>query len=240
MPTMTTRRSDSRLQRGRKLDVSLRADPRNEDYPLNMSQDIPPVTRVWECPVRLDQGREGACVGFAAAHFYGSEDRIQEVNKHIARTFYKGSQKHDEWPGESYEGTSVNGLMAYLKSEGLIGKYRWVFDIETLKRTLSYQGPVIVGCEWRDGCFEPDAAGYIRFTGEARGGHATCWRGIDMHSEYFLIQQSWGRDHGINGVVKMPFEDAEALFRTRPQVCSPEKRALTKLNKPRPWWQFWK
>lgn len=238
---MPSRRSDSRLHRGRRLDVSLRADPRNADYPLTISADIPPVTRVWACPVRLDQGREGACVGYAAAHFYGTQAHIQPIDNRLARHFYKAAQQHDEWPGESYAGTSVNGLMAYLKAAGHIGTYRWIHDLATLKRTLSYAGPVIVGSEWREGCFTPDAAGYIRFTGQARGGHATCWRGIDLANECFIIQQSWGRDHGNNGVVKIRFAEAAELLRTGPQICFPEKRALQSLTQPRPaWWQFWK
>lgn len=237
---MISRRSDSRLHRGRKLDVSLRADPRNSDYPLTIGADIPPVTRVWDCPMRLDQGREGACVGYASAHFYGSEARIQPINNRLARAHYKGAQKHDEWPGESYEGTSVNGLMAYLKSKGLVGTYRWIFDLKTLKRTLSYCGPVIVGSEWREECFYPDSLGFIDFDGPARGGHATCWRGINVEEGYFLIQQSWGPSHGVNGIVKMRFEDAAELLRTRPQICFPEKRALQSQLSRRKWWKFWK
>lgn len=236
---MKTRRSDSRLHRGRRFDVSLRADPRNADYPLTIGVDIPPVTRVWDCPVALDQGSEGKCVGYAGAHFYGSEDRIQPINKRLANRFYREAQKVDEWPGENYEGTSVNGLMAYLRAEGLVGKYRWVFDLETLKRTLSYAGPVIVGSEWREECSYPDQWGFIDFDGPARGGHATCWRGINVEEGYFLIQQSWGPKHGLEGVVKMRFEDAAELLRTGPQIVFPEKRALTKLSKPRRWWQFW-
>lgn len=234
------RRSDSRTSRGRKLDVALRADPRNADYPFTIGEDIPPVTRVWDCPVTLDQGKEGACVGYASAHFYGSEDRIQTISNRIARTHYKGAQMHDEWLGENYEGTSVNGLMAYLRAEELVGKYRWVFDLETLKHTLSYYGPVIVGCEWREECNYPDKLGFINFDGPSQGGHATCWRGINMEEGYFLIQQSWGPKHGINGVVKMRFKDAAELLRTRPQICFPEKRSLQSLSPPKKWWQFWK
>lgn len=233
-------RSDSRLHRGRRLDVSLRADPCNSDYPLTIGADSPPVTRVWDCPVALDQGREGACVGYAGAHFYGSEDRIQPITNRLAKRFYREAQKVDEWPGENYEGTSVNGLMAYLRAQGLVGKYRWVFDLETLKRTLSHVGPVIVGCEWREECSYPDQWGFIDFDGPAQGGHATCWRGINVEEEYFLIQQSWGPKHGLRGAVKMRFDDAAELLRTGPQIVAPEKRALPQLSKPRKWWQFWK
>ena len=71
-----------------------------------MGVEIPLSSKVWVSPYSLDQGKEGACVGFAGAHFFGSESRIQDVTTRTARRFYKGAQKHDSWPGEDYEGTS--------------------------------------------------------------------------------------------------------------------------------------
>ena len=240
---MKTRRSDSRLHRGRTLDVLPRADPRNGRHPMAVKlaalADLPLTSKIWACPTVLDQGSEGACVGFAAAHFYAAEARPQPVNARTARSFYKGAQKYDEWPGEHYEGSSVNGLMAYLKSAGLIGEYDWLFTWPELERTLSLVGPVIVGSEWREECFYPDPSGLIEFDGPVRGGHATCWRGIDYERERIVIQQSWGRSHGDGGTVYMSFDDAQKLLRTAPQICHPEKRALQSQIPPRKWWQFW-
>lgn len=92
------------------------------------------------------------------------------------------------------------------------------------------------------GCVSTNADhyGFIRFGGMSRGGHATCWRGVNFEEHYFLIQQSWGRSHGLRGTVKLRFGDAEHLLRTRPQIVFPEKRALQSQPKPaRKWWQFW-
>lgn len=247
MKIMKTRRSDSRLCRGRKLDVSLRADPRNKQYRMQdlfgSSVTLPPQSKVWPIALehRLDQKSEGSCVGFAGAHSFAAGPFWQNVTTKIARLFYKGAQKHDQWPGENYEGTSVNGLMAFLKLKGWIGEYRWIYDIEELKRTLSWHGEVIVGSAWKEQCFRPDREGFIRFDGASKGGHATCWCGINIEEGYFLIQQSWGRGHGIEGQVRMRFADAEKLLRTGPQIAFPSKRIIKSLTKiSRPWWQFWK
>jgi hypothetical protein len=241
------RRSERRTFKGRTLDVSLRADPRNGNFPVSAlfsaSVEIPLQSQFWGVPLdhRLDQGAEGSCVGFAGAHCYGAEPLWQKITRRLARKFYKGAQKFDEWPGENYSGTSVNGLMAFLKLKKWCGEYRWLYSLEELKRTISFHGPVIVGSQWRQGCFEPDISDFIHFEGTVKGGHATCWTGVNIDLEYFVIQQSWGRDHGNNGQVKISFADAEKLIRTRPQICFPDKRSMTSISAPtKAWWKFWK
>ena len=243
---MKRRKSDSRLYRGRKLDVDLREDPRSENY--RMADVIPAAmtdvfTKYWECPEIFDQGREGKCVGYAGIHWFGSAPFIQKISHAIADMFYAGAQRNDERPGENYEGTSITGLMAYLKSKGHIDSYRWVRSMLELQQTICHHGPVVVGCEWREGCFEPDRDGFITFTGELRGGHATVWRGVNMEQGYILIQQSWGINHGIDGSVRMRFAEVQKLLRTHPQITLPLpiKRLLTMTLPPkRPWWKFWR
>lgn len=238
-------RSDSRTFKGRTLDVSLREDPRNGQYRMQAKfgagVELPLHSKTWLIPVenRLDQGSEGACVGFAGAHCYGAEPLWQYITVKLARMFYKGAQKSDEWPGENYEGTSVNGLMKFLKLKGWVAEYRWINTLDELKRTLCFYGPVISGSVWKEGCFYPDAHGFINFEGKTEGGHAICICGIDVEEEYFLIQQSWGLDHGTKGQVKMRFVDMGQLIGTRPQICYPQKRAIYSL-KAKAWWQFWK
>ena len=239
---MKHRRSDSRLHRGRTLDVSLREDPHSENYRMQavIPSDLPALTKEWDCPEIYDQGREGKCVAYAGIHWFGSAPLIQKVSHAIADLFYAGAQRRDEWAGDRYEGTSVTGLMAYLQAQGYIGEYRWIRTLEELQQTISLYGPVIVGCQWREGCFDPDREGFITFSGAVRGGHATEWRGVNMEQGYITIQQSWGINHGINGSVKMRFSEVQKLLSTRPQIAFPTKKPLT-INPPkRRWWQFWK
>jgi hypothetical protein len=239
---MKHRRSDRRTWKGRTLDCSLAGDPRNEDFLMSeylvAGSDLPVHTRIWRCPVALDQGREGACVGFAGAHFFGSESRVQRISRRIALLFYKGAQRNDRWTGEDYEGTTINGLMLYLLKMKLVSEFRWLKTAAEVYRTISFYGPVILGAPWREGCFEPDAEGYIKYTGADRGGHAVCVNGVDVERSRVIIQQSWGRSHGVGGVVYMTFTEFEKLMAENPRAVFPCKRSLEGYaRKHRPWWQ---
>ena len=240
-------RSDARTYAGRSLDVSLAVDPRNREYPVAakfpLGVELPLTSRKWQCDYSLDQGREGACIGYAGAHWMGSQPRPQDVSSRIAQRFYAGAQRNDVWPGEDYEGTSLQGLMRYWRKEGLIGEYRWIFSADDLLRTLSHLGPVIVASAWPEECFHPDPYGFIEYDGERQGGHATCWTGIDVEREYCTIQQSWGRRHGKGGEVYMRFRDVERMFGDKPRIAFPDKKSLAPyLAANRPWWHklmFW-
>lgn len=232
---MKSKRSDSRLLRGRRLDVDLSQDPRNADFRMATVLPAEPGrlrSRRWECVARLDQGAEGACVGYAAAHWFACERMVQRVSRSVALFFYRGAQDHDQWPGRNYEGTSVTGLMRFLSGLGVIGEYRWIYDFDELVQTLALHGPVILGAQWREGCFEPDYYGVIRYTGAIRGGHAVTINEVDFESERIGIVQSWGRSHGINGCVWMSFDDARQMLLTRPSIAYPAKRALGQYEAP--------
>jgi hypothetical protein len=62
----------------------------------------------------MDQGSEGACVGF------GSTRAMMLLNRrrYDARWLYHMAQTIDEWPGEDYDGTSVRAGMDVLRDMG--------------------------------------------------------------------------------------------------------------------------
>lgn len=233
----TSRRSDSRLHRGRRLDVSLRADPRN--YTFAAPAPLVERSKKWECPVRLDQGREGACVGFGAAHWYACLPWVQITTEKIARFFYQGAKENDEWPGEDYEGTSPNGLFRFLQHMGLIGRFYQVRSAVEAYKILSETGPLMMGARWREGCFEPDDNGYIYYHGAVQGGHFVCVNGVDFENKFVWIVQSWGRRHGIDGAVKLSFFDFEMMLNEGALIFWAEERSLAGL-KPKPRRSFWK
>jgi hypothetical protein len=63
---------------------------------------------------RMDQGNEGACVGF------GSTRCMMLLNRRQYDAFwlYHEAQKVDEWEGENYDGTSVRAAMDVLRERG--------------------------------------------------------------------------------------------------------------------------
>jgi hypothetical protein len=61
-----------------------------------------------------DQGSEGACVGFGCSRMMSLLNR----KKYDAQWLYHKAKMVDEWPGESYEGTSVRAALSVLKDFG--------------------------------------------------------------------------------------------------------------------------
>ncbi len=86
-----------------------------------------------------NQGSTPACVGFSCARMMTLLNR----KRYDALWLYKEAQRHDEWPGEYYEGTSVRGGCWVLKNEGPskvladgISAYRWTLDWNEVRATL--------------------------------------------------------------------------------------------------------
>jgi len=61
-----------------------------------------------------DQGREGACVGFACSRMMTLLNRVRLD----APWLYREAQRTDEWPGEAYSGTSVRAALDVLRARG--------------------------------------------------------------------------------------------------------------------------
>jgi len=235
------RRSERRTFQGRTLDASLDADPR--DYKLTLAPDSASglQSRKWDCPVRLDQGREGACVGFGGAHHIACHPWPQMATRRLAMLFYRGAQDNDEWAGNTYSGTSGSGLMRFLSAAGLICTYYRVRTFDELCYTISTKSAVSGGFPWRAGCFEPDRSGFIRYEGEVKGGHYVCINGVDFESEFFTIVQSWGRKHGIGGEVKVRFSDMRQMIQEGARIYWFEEKSIDKLltlnkSQRRRWW----
>jgi hypothetical protein len=68
----------------------------------------------WKAPI-LDQGEEGACTGFGlatVAHYLLRRRKVVPDTKEVSPwMIYEMARRYDEWPGESYEGSSARGAM---------------------------------------------------------------------------------------------------------------------------------
>lgn len=62
-------------------------------------------TQEWPVLLHLDQGREGACVGFGYNHELCAEPAVvRGCSNDRARTDYYEIQRRDPWPGGAYPG----------------------------------------------------------------------------------------------------------------------------------------
>lgn len=179
----------------------------------------------WRCEPRLDQGDEGACVGFGWEHEKAARPVIvASASTEGARATYHEAQTVDEWPGEDYDGTSVLAGAKVVKAHGFMQEYRWALTLEDLMLTIGNYGPVVLGVNWYSGMFNPDDKGYIHVSGWLAGGHCILANGVNLKGRYFRLHNSWGPTWGVNGECFISFEDVERLLAEQGEACVPIRR----------------
>lgn len=211
--------------RDKRTDRIIEFDERSRAYPVTevAGEEIHSWTWRLTRDFVIDQGAEGACVGFAMAnmmmaapyeHRFGKEPETERVAR---EGIYWRAQQIDQWPGGSYpganpfyEGTSILAGLKVLKEMGFISGYRWSFSLADLVRGLVHVGPAVLGLPWFMDCYTPDADGRIRPTGAWIGGHAIVARGVRLRwSNYngrfsglnlerseVILRNSWGPKWG--------------------------------------------
>lgn len=77
----------------------------------------------------LDQGREGACTGFALAtvvqYLLCSRQVVPCGDQVSAQMLYHMARRYDEWPGDAYEGSSARGAMKGWHQHGVCRESSW-------------------------------------------------------------------------------------------------------------------
>jgi len=182
------------------------------------------ISKVWLIQTCLDQGREGACVGFGVTHALLSEPQIGDPTKYTEKfareEIYYPAQYNDPWPGGEYPGaypvyggtSLLDGLKA-AKSAEEISEYRWAFDLNDLLVGVGYYGPAVIGVNWYSGMQEPDRKDMIHATGRVMGGHCTLIYRVNHHLNLAYIHNSWGNSWGNAGKCSISFKDLEKLLR---------------------------
>lgn len=205
----------------------------------------------WSCDVYNDQGREGACVGFAWSHELSAKPKVVRRGPAFAMEVYRRAQQIDEWPGEDYSGTSVlAGVKAVMEHENSIGNsfiggYRWAFGLQDVMRVIGYRGPVVLGINWYYNMYTPNEKHFISASGEIVGGHAIMAKGIkvvekstdgvygttdfnnvDLDKSYVRLHNSWGINYGLGGDAFLTLRDLDKLLQEQGEACIPTIRAF--------------
>lgn len=191
----------------RRLDLIPKVDPRGlANYPVAelLRTPTPPRGHSWAAGPVLDQGREGACVGFAcvgelAAAPGPRHDRNPHTLDLLARRVYRRATELDEWPETtptSDLGTSLTAGGAAMVELGLADEYRWAAGVDEVAQVITRRkadaeaagatfGPVIAAVAWHDGAYEAaELRGWgprraiLRPTGRLVGYHAILVRGF--------------------------------------------------------------
>jgi len=191
---------------------------------------------MWNPGPVLDQGREGACVGFGwAAELQASPVPVKNVSNATARQLYLEAKKVDEWEGENYEGTSVLAGAKVVKSKGFIGSYRWCFGVNEVRDSVLTLGPVVIGINWYQNMYRARPSGLVEVGGALVGGHCILLTGYHPRMrikgegwwkryDVFRWRNSWGPSYGNNGTAYIKTGDLADLLGQDGEACVPVQR----------------
>lgn len=213
----------------RVFDRRIQFDNRSRNFPIRMALPsvAPPRSYTWSCPIWLDQGSEGACVGFSVAQEAAARPvSVKNVTTDTAQWVYRRAQELDIWPGQDYDGTSVIAGIKAGKELGWYQEYRWAFGLNDLILALGYKGPAVLGINWYEGMFDTDARGLVHVTGSIVGGHAILATGVSVKKKLVRLHNSWGQDWGLGGDCYISFDDLNRLLHEEGEACIPVKRSL--------------
>lgn len=207
--------------RNRKLDRVYEYDERSlMFYHTRQLLLDPPRSISWSIDVTLDQGSEGACVGFGFGHDLNATPQVVSCDDNCAFGIYNAAKLVDEWSGEDYEGTSVLAGAKVLTSRGYYSEYRWAETEYDMAQAMQL-GPVIIGIDWYNDMFDPDANGYLHPTGGVAGGHCIAVIALDVEKGYYTVHNSWGDGWGDHGNAKISRADMAFLLSHWGDACVP-------------------
>jgi hypothetical protein len=219
-------------------------DERSRNFPIReLVTARKPRSYTWALNYRvLDQGSEGACVGFGVSHeLIAKPVAVEGVDEDFARAIYHEAQRIDEWPGGSYEGgepfyegTSVLAGVKVAQRLGHYSAYRWAFGLDDLILALGYAGPAVLGLNWYTGMFDADGEGRIHANGSVAGGHCIVALGVSLKRRQVLLANSWGPswstarwgDNRLRGHCTISFDDLGLLLDEQGEACIPTRSRI--------------
>lgn len=232
----------------RVLDWVPRHDPKSKEFPVRATirTSIRPRNKLWRVGPTLDQGSEGACVGFG----WTSESLSTPVAVDLSRvavnvphdpteyalSVYRRARQIDEWEGEQYDGTSVLAGAKVQRENGLLKEFRWAFSINDVVDTVLAKGPVVLGINWHyDMYWAPN--GVVKPTGAVVGGHCLTAVGYTLKSpklggeDGVILQNSWSNSWGINGLAEIKVTDLAKLLDNYGEACVASRRSYGRTPK---------
>jgi hypothetical protein len=205
-----------------RMDRVIQFDERSRAYALRRRRgQRKRRSYTWRCDKYLNQGEEGACVGFSIGHELAAHPApVKRIGPMYCRKkIYWAAQRLDPWEGGAYpggrphyEGTSLLSGVKVAQSLGWFEEYRWTFSFASFLLGLGYHGPAVIGINWYEGMSDTDAEGFVAPTGEVIGGHCILANAVDVRERTVTLHNSWGRSWGVGGECKVRWDDMEALL----------------------------
>jgi hypothetical protein len=181
-------------------------DPRSLYYPAPKTEQ--PRSAHWRHYGRiLDQGQLGSCTGNAMTQWLMTGEafrgRHHRPGRYLTETeavrIYSAATKIDGAEGEyPPDDTGSSGLAVAKVAQqlGYVSRYSHAFGIDHAEATISLSA-FLVGSEWTERMFDPDADGFVYPDGDVAGGHEYLCVGWDQPSDVWTFVNSWGADWGV-------------------------------------------
>lgn len=179
----------------------------------------PGVDKTWDdVEAVLDQGDTPHCVGFGSAQWCNTVPVDDHFKNADGDDIYYACKEVDGEPGAE-DGSYVHTAAKVLKTRGRLSSYAWTNSIGTMQAWLLQKGPLVVGVDWYNDMFNPDADGYVAPTGGIAGGHCFAVVGELASEDAFLCLNSWGKSWAVNGRFKMKHADFNKLLTAQGAEC---------------------
>lgn len=218
-----------------RLDAVVQFDERSRGYAAaalpKVADRTAPRSYTWGIPggsaAVLDQGSEGACVGFGWTALAEARPKPHPRTNADALQRYRRAQVLDDYPETTGEpgspgGSSVLGGAKASVEAGDVASYSWAFSVDELLLALSWHGPVVLGIPWYDGMYEPQGD-RLTVSGSLVGRHCILARAVDLRRERVLLRNSWGPDWGKAGDAWVSLGDLQRLLGEDGEACVPVK-----------------
>lgn len=219
------------------FDWTSRHDPRSRDYSIRaaLPEQVKRKRKLWFVPRPvIDQGKEGACVGFGWTNELRGDPAQVTFKDPVATALdiYRQAQFVDEFEGNNYSGTSVLAGAKTVQTMGYISNYRWAFGIDDVIDALCTTGPVVLGIPWYNSMYWPSKSGMISVTGDIVGGHCILATGYHPAKRFLAegwkntfevirLRNSWGPYYGDKGDCWIRIEDLDLLLKGTGEACVP-------------------
>jgi hypothetical protein len=229
-----TKKTYSTMQLGRRISHDKR------DLGFLLSARLPrkaalPPSKLWAISsTHLDQGNTGTCVGHGWRNFLRCAPVRTSAAHPSAYDVYRSAVLLDPWKDNDDEsrlrdgdpaldsGTTVRAGAKAVAAMGELTSYVWAFSLQPAIEWLLTRGPLVVGVNWYDSMFEPDASGHVSLAPGARveGGHCFLVRGANQTKALATCTNSWGNTWGRGGDFTLSFKDLERLILEDGEVCT--------------------
>jgi hypothetical protein len=187
----------------------------------------------WSMGTILDQGNTPHCVGFAWAGWGICEPIIDAFTNADGNRIYYEAKVIDGEPNQEDGSTTLSGVKA-MQQDARLKNYAFATTLDDIVTWVLAQGPVVVGTNWYEQMFTPDATGLVTIGGTVAGGHEHLIVGVDKNAQRFKHANSWGTSWSVGGFFYLSFTDEQRLQNENGDACTAVELPLGPAPAPTP------